>query len=81
MSAIRQSGLPCAGWVAVQIDQAMPGFDGNLRYLRELIDAPLLGVLPFSPAGDFDLLATKLSLPNWQKVDVNQKKMMNKCSK
>ncbi|MGZ0079310.1 dethiobiotin synthase [Methylomonas sp. YC3] len=74
MSAIRQAGLSCAGWVAVQIDQAMPGFDGNLTYLRERLDAPLLGILPFSAAGDFELLAAKLSLPNWQKVDVNQKK-------
>jgi dethiobiotin synthetase len=74
MLAIRRSGLSCVGWVAMQIDQAMPGFDGNLTYLRESLDAPLLGVLPFSAAGDFDVLASELSLPNWQKVDVNQKK-------
>lgn len=74
MSAIRQSGLPCAGWVAVQIDQAMPGFDGNLAFLREILGPPLLGVLPFLAVADFDLLATKLNLPNWQKLDVHQKK-------
>lgn len=74
MSAIRQAGLSCAGWVAVQIDPKMPGFDGNLAFLREVIEAPLLGVLPFLAAADFEFLATNLSLPNWQKVDVHQKK-------
>ncbi|WP_026604393.1 dethiobiotin synthase [Methylomonas sp. 11b] len=74
MSAIRRSGLSCAGWVAVQIDPKMPGFDGNLAFLREVIEAPLLGVLPFLAAADFEFLATNLSLPNWQKVDVHQKK-------
>ncbi|MBD9356934.1 dethiobiotin synthase [Methylomonas albis] len=74
MSAIRQANLSCAGWVAVHIDQAMPGFDGNLAFLRKVIDAPLLGVLPFLAVADFDLLATKLNLPNWQKLDVYQKK-------
>ncbi|AMK74956.1 MULTISPECIES: dethiobiotin synthase [Methylomonas] len=74
ISAIRQAGLSCAGWVAVQIDPAMPGFDGNLAFLSEAIDAPLLGVLPFLAAPDFELLAMSLSLSNWQKFDVHQKK-------
>lgn len=74
MSAIRQSGSACAGWVAVQIDQAMSGFDGNLAFLREVIDAPFLGVLPFLAVADFERLSTNLSLPNWQKVDLHQKK-------
>lgn len=64
-SAIRQAGLTCAGWVAVQIVEQMPGFDGNLAYLSEAIDAPLLGVLPHLAVADFDYLAEKLTVPNW----------------
>ncbi|OQW77943.1 MAG: dethiobiotin synthase [Proteobacteria bacterium ST_bin11] len=72
MSAIRQTGLSCAGWVAVQIDLMMPGFDGNLAFLHEVLDAPLLGVLPYSANADFEILATKLCLANWQKFDLHQ---------
>lgn len=72
VQAVRQAGLPCAGWVAVQIDKAMPGFDGNVKYLRDVIDAPLLGVLPHVEGADFDFLAAGLRLPNWQKFDLHQ---------
>jgi len=70
--AIQQAGLRCAGWVAVQIDKTMPGFDGNVAFLRETLDAPLLGVLPNLLVADFDFLAAKLDLPNWQNFDLHQ---------
>ncbi|WP_446811652.1 dethiobiotin synthase [Methylomonas sp. 2BW1-5-20] len=72
VQALRQSGLPFAGWVAVQIVEVMPGFESNLDFLREVIDAPLIGVLPHSANADFESLATHLSLPNWRKFDLHQ---------
>ncbi|WKJ88839.1 dethiobiotin synthase [Methylomonas montana] len=72
LRAIQQAGLRCAGWVAVQIDKTMPGFDGNVAFLHQTLDAPLLGVLPNLLVADFDYLAAKLDLPNWQNFDLHQ---------
>lgn len=60
--AIKRSGLTRAGWIAVRIDSAMAEFEGNLEYLRQVIDAPLLGVLPHQSRPDFDGLAEQLDL-------------------
>ena len=44
---IQASGLKLAGWVANQIDPQMNSFDENLHTLKERLNYPLLGVLPF----------------------------------
>ena len=44
---IQASGLKLAGWVANQIDPQMNSFDDNLHTLKERLNCPLLGVLPF----------------------------------
>jgi len=44
---IQTSGLKLAGWVANQIDPQMNSFDENLHTLKERLNCPLLGVLPF----------------------------------
>lgn len=44
---IQASGLKLAGWVANQIDPQMNLFDENLHTLKERLNCPLLGVLPF----------------------------------
>ncbi len=62
VQAVEQAGLACAGWIAVEIVQAMPGFDENIDFIRHAIKAPLLGILPFCPNTDFNLLAAKLSV-------------------
>lgn len=49
--AIVGRGLELAGWVANRIDPAMARFDENLATLRDLLPAPLLGVVPHGPAG------------------------------
>ncbi len=63
--AIAARGLRLTGWVANQIDPAMPHQEDNVQALRERLDAPLLGVVPWmpvpAPAGaadsiDFSLL-------------------------
>ena len=50
--AIRADGLQLAGWIANRIDPHMACADENLATLRELLDAPLLGDVPWSPAPD-----------------------------
>lgn len=64
--AIAARGLRLAGWVANQIDPAMPHQADNVLALQRRLNAPLLGVVPWmeipSPAQaaaaiDFSLLA------------------------
>lgn len=59
--AIANRGLFLAGWVANQVDPAMARFAENLTALRERLDAPLLGIVPFDP--DSGRAAAQLSLP------------------
>ncbi|WP_372861828.1 dethiobiotin synthase [Spongiibacter sp.] len=46
VEAIRNDGLPLAGWVANHIDAGMACPEENLASLRSLIPAPCLGVVP-----------------------------------
>jgi len=50
--AILARSLRLAGWIANSIDPGMARFEGNLQALRERIDAPLLGVIPYRPMAD-----------------------------
>lgn len=61
--AIKARGLTIAGWVANRIDPAMPRFEENLATLQSLLAAPLLGVVPYNPAGGSQAAATHLQLP------------------
>lgn len=45
--AIAARGLKLAGWVANQVDPAMPHQGDNLQALRQRLAAPLLGVVPW----------------------------------
>jgi dethiobiotin synthetase len=45
--AIVANGSSLAGWVANQIDPGMLEMESNLETLREGIDAPCLGFVPF----------------------------------
>lgn len=60
-AAVTTSMLPFAGWVGVELSPDMPGFHENLDYLMNSLDAPLLGVLPYSPGADFDGLSEKFN--------------------
>ncbi len=60
--AIRQSGVPCAGWLAVAVEPRMTALQENLHYLAAEIDASLLGVLPYLDTPDFDGLADAVKL-------------------
>ena len=56
--AVRQTGLPFAGWVANRIDPQMIAFDENVLALEQRLNCPLVGVLPFEQNAD----AKKLSM-------------------
>ena len=45
--SIRASGLLLVGWVANQIDSQMMSFEENINALKQRLNCPLLGVLPF----------------------------------
>ncbi|MFI3197813.1 MAG: dethiobiotin synthase [Methylococcaceae bacterium] len=60
--AIQQSGIPCAGWIAVCAYPDMLKQDENIRTIKTALDVPLLGVLPYQATANFDLLASWLVL-------------------
>lgn len=47
--AVRAAGLAFAGWIANGIDPEMAVANENVAALRERLNAPLLGRLPFEP--------------------------------
>jgi len=60
--AIEQSGINCAGWIAVCTAPDMLNRDDNIQSIKTAVDAPLLGVLPYSDVADFDFLSEQLKL-------------------
>jgi dethiobiotin synthetase len=60
--AIAARGLRLGGWVANCIDPKMAKAEENLAALRERIDAPLLGKVPFLSRVDAELAAKALDL-------------------
>jgi dethiobiotin synthetase len=61
-AAIDASGLTLAGWIANAVDPAMAVPAENVAALRERIDAPLLGHLPFMARPDARVLARALDV-------------------
>lgn len=59
--AIKNSGLTCAGWVATCVDAKMLRLDENIATLRQSIEAPLLGILPYSEQPDFELFVKNIA--------------------
>lgn len=60
--AIKQSNLDCAGWIGVCTDPNMLSRDENILAIRTVVDAPLLGVLPYREAADFDFFSEQLNI-------------------
>lgn len=61
--AVADKGLHLAGWVANAIEPTMPVQAENIGALRERIDAPLLGCVPYMQAPDARYVATLLTCP------------------
>ena len=60
VKAIQAEGLNLSGWVANCIDPKMAALEENIQSLKQRLDCPLLGVLPFDEKADeqrlFELL-------------------------
>jgi dethiobiotin synthetase len=60
--AIISNGVSCAGWIAVCTDANAMYPEEIVLTIKNMLDVPLLGVLPFMDIPDFDALATNFSL-------------------
>ncbi|WAK01331.1 dethiobiotin synthase [Methylobacter sp. YRD-M1] len=60
--AIRSSGVPCAGWIAMCAEPGLLSQDENIQTIAASLDSPLLGVLPYCAQADFDALSLNLSV-------------------
>lgn len=60
--AIKQSGANCAGWIAVATDPDMLCSDLNILTLKNVLEVPLLGVLPYKEQADFNFFAEQLTI-------------------
>ena len=60
--AVKQSDVNCAGWIAVCTERDMLSKDQNIQTIKNALDAPLLGVLPYREAADFDFFAEQLKI-------------------
>jgi len=58
--AIVQSGVTCAGWIAVCLEPEMLLMDDNIATLKAALPHPLRGILPYFNAEDFNNLASYL---------------------
>jgi dethiobiotin synthetase len=63
--AIAGAGLAFAGWIANAIDPEMAAAKENVAALRERLDAPLLGELPYSPGIEPATLAYRLDVASF----------------
>ena len=58
------SGLNFVGWIANHIDPEMSEQDANFSYLKQHIQAPCLGRIPFSPDSSPQELIAHIQLPS-----------------
>ena len=59
--AIQASGVECAGWLAMCVDNDMDKQSENISTLKNKISAPLLGVLPYVKEKEFDVLVNHIN--------------------
>jgi len=60
--AIKQSGVNCAGWIAVCTDPELLSRGENIQAIKVAVDAPLLGVLPYREIADFNFFAEQVQI-------------------
>jgi len=63
--SILDSGLPCLGWVANEIDDNMQLTSENIHSIAQRIDVPLLGRMPYSEQCDIQAMADNLDLSGY----------------
>ncbi len=64
VEAIERDGLKLAGWIANRVDPDMSCYDENLMTLQTLINAPLLGQVPYLETPQAEQVAQYLELPS-----------------
>lgn len=57
--AIKHAGFELAGWVANHLSDAMPVVEENIATLKTMIDAPLLGIVPWVEVSDESTMASE----------------------
>ncbi|MFC3153518.1 dethiobiotin synthase [Litoribrevibacter euphylliae] len=62
VAALQSSGLKLAGWVANRVDPEMSRYEENLETLKQMIDAPCLGEVPFLENKSAEAVAEYLSI-------------------
>lgn len=62
-TALQQEGLNLAGWIGNLVDPNFQAQDENIQTLKQRLDAPCLGILPYDPIANPSTLASYLSLP------------------
>lgn len=60
--AIKQSGENCVGWIAVCTNPDLLSRDENIQTIKAVLDTPLLGVLPYREAADFNFFSEQLMI-------------------
>lgn len=71
LRAIADAQIECAGWVANVLDADMPALQENIDALRERIQAPLLGVIPFQLQPDARAAATHLDISSLVELETD----------
>nr|WP_242695212.1 dethiobiotin synthase [Shewanella sp. 4t3-1-2LB] len=59
---IYADGLPVAGWVANRAQPDMARFEENLASLKQMMQSPFLGTIPYIPGADVAEMAEHLDL-------------------
>jgi len=60
VEAIRAAGLKLAGWIGNCVDPDMVARESNIATLRQQIDAPLIGIVPWMGTYDLDQVIAEL---------------------
>jgi dethiobiotin synthetase len=68
LNAIHQSGCRIAGWIGSQTDANMLRLDENIATLRDYLDVPCLGIVPYLEKPDARQVATCLHLSPVEKI-------------
>mgnify|MGYP000461622859 CR=1 FL=1 len=63
VAALEHAGCHLAGWIGNQVDPAFLAQSDNIATLRQRINAPCLGILPFDPNATPASLASAITLP------------------
>ncbi len=71
LRAIADAQIECAGWIANVLDADMPALKENIDTLRERIQAPLLGVIPFQPQPDARAAAIHLDISSLVELETD----------